>query len=299
MTKEKNEIRSLLFDLGISDERSIVPFYPRVRDRNDVAVLKCERSGVILLSRTDHVQISHYEAKRDFEYWGAQDRKAATLAGQEDAERRFSQFRNVVAGRKWLDVGTGAGGILDLLSPLASETLAVEPQESARNFLHGLGYAVYRSAADIPGNDIEVVTLFHVFEHLADPIGMLEMLKSKMSPGATIVIEVPHAKDFLISFLDLEAFKTFTFWSEHLMLHTRESLRVFLEKAGFSNISITGYQRYPLANHLYWLAKGKPGGHTKWHHLRTSMLDEAYGDMLSRMDNTDTLIAVATNGNLK
>lgn len=291
----ENRIKFLLCELGISDDQSIVPFYHKVRDRDDVSVLKCQKSGVIFLSRSDHMEISHYETKQDFRYWGAQDRKTAILTGHEDAQRRFVQFKNIIANKKWIDIGTGAGGILDLLSPIASETMAVEPQERARNSLIELGYKVFSSVNDVPCTDIEVATLFHVFEHLTDPVETLEILRNKMLQGAKVIIEVPHAKDFLISFLDLESFKSFTFWSEHLILHTRDSLRVFLEKAGFPNISIRGYQRYPLANHLHWLAKGKPGGHIVWDHLRTSMLDMAYSDMLAQIDNTDTLIAVATN----
>ena len=291
----KSEIKSLLVDLGISDEQSIVPFYPRVRDRDDISVLECQKSGVLFLSRADHMNISHYETTKDFKYWGAEDRNAAALKGIEDARRRAEQFKNIITNKKWMDVGTGAGGILDLLSPVASATLAVEPQDSARKHLTELGYSVYRTVDEAPCNDLEVVTLFHVFEHLVDPVGILDKLRTKMSRGAKIIIEVPHAKDFLISFLALDAFKAYTFWSEHLILHTRDSLRIFLERAGFENICIEGYQRYPLANHLYWLARGMPGGHIAWNHLRSSALDSAYGDMLAHLDNTDTLIAIATN----
>jgi len=108
-----------------------------------------------------------------------------------------------------------------------------------------------------------------------------------------LIVEVPHANDFLISFLNLQAFKEFTFWSEHLILHTRQSLEIFLREAGFKNIRIQGFQRYPLANHLHWLAKGKAGGHKHWHHLQTDELNRAYASMLASLDKTDTLIAVA------
>lgn len=290
-----NKIQSLLCDLGIIDEQSIVQYYPRVRDRDDVSVLKCQRSGVIFLSRSDYMETSHYLNQDSFEYWGAQDRNTAILKGQEDDKRRFEQFKNSIANKKWLDVGTGAGGILDLLSPFSSRTVAVEPQENARHVLMGLGYDVYSSVDKVPSNDIEVVTLFHVLEHLTEPMKTLEILRNKMSPGAKIIIEVPHARDFLISFLDLDTFKSFTFWSEHLILHTRDSLRIFLERAGYSDITIKSYQRYPLANHLHWLVKGKPGGHIMWDFLRTQCLDMSYGDMLSQIDCTDTLIAVASN----
>lgn len=114
-----------------------------------------------------------------------------------------------------------------------------------------------------------------------------------MKPGAKLVIEVPHANDFLLSFLALKEFYEFTFWSEHLILHTRKSLNRFLECAGFNNVSIEGFQRYPLANHLYWLARGKPGGHVQWRQLRSHDLDLAYANILKSLDMTDTLLAVA------
>ncbi len=291
----ENKIKSLLFNIGISDKQSIVPFYPHVRDRDDVSVLKCQKSGVIFLSRSDHIDISHYVSKEHFRYWKGQDRKAAILSGLEDAQRRFDQFKNILINKKWIDIGTGAGGMLDLLSPITSETIAVEPQEEVRKCLVDSGYKVYSSIEDVSDDDFDIASLFHVFEHLADPIGTLEIMRSKMANGAKIIIEVPHAKDFLISFFDLDEFKSFTFWSEHLILHTRESLRLFLEKAGFSDISIKGYQRYPLANHLHWLVKKKPGGHILWDHLRTLALDQAYAGMLSELDSTDTLIAIAKN----
>ncbi|MBA2117226.1 hypothetical protein [Bremerella alba] len=69
---------------------------------------------------------------------------------------------------------------------------------------------------------------------------------------------------------------------------------MFLERAGFAEISIKGFQRYPLANHLHWLAKGKASGHLKWSQLRTPTLEAAYGEMLAGLNQTDTLIATAT-----
>ena len=289
----ENKIKTLLCELGVCTEQSITDFYPNVRDRDDVSVLICKKSGVIFLSTSDHMDFSHYVEKNDFNYWGTGDRKSAVACGHEDDHRRFRQFENIIVNKKWMDIGTGAGGILDLLSPISSETLAVEPQQSVREYLVKLGYNTYCTVDDVPDNDIEVATMFHVFEHLIDPINTLKVLKNKMAIGGKIIIEVPHAKDFLLSLLDLETFKAFTFWSEHLILHTRESLRVFLEKGGFSNVTVKGYQRYPLANHLHWLAKGKPAGHIIWDHLRTVMLDTEYENMLAQIDLTDTLIATA------
>ena len=107
-----------------------------------------------------------------------------------------------------------------------------------------------------------------------------------------MIIEVPHARDALFTIYDCEKFKQFSFWSEHLVLHTKMSLKLTLNAATFSSIKIFGYQRYPLANHLYWLSKGKPGGHEKWSELVSNKLDLEYKNQLEKIDRTDTLIAI-------
>lgn len=291
--KNENKIRDLLIELGICSNESIISYFEKVRDRDDVSVLKCTKSGVIFLSRSDHMDISHYLEKDNFIYWDVQDRKAAVTAGLEDTQRRYEQLKIIISNKRWIDIGTGLGGILDLLSPLSLETAAIEPQEAARKCLTDLGYCVYQSIEDAKDEYYEIVTLFHVLEHFTNPLDTLISIKNKMKKGAIIFIEIPHARDFLISFLENDAFKSFTFWSEHLILHTRESINILLQKAGFSNILIKGYQRYPLANHLYWISKGKPGGHIHWADLRTNALDMEYSNMLSSIDKTDTLIITA------
>ena len=132
-----------------------------------------------------------------------------------------------------------------------------------------------------------------MFEHLTQPFETLQLLYSKMKPGGKLIIEVPHANDFLLSFLNLESFKEFTFWSEHLILHTRITLSAFLKKSQFKNIIIQGCQRYPLANHLYWVKNNLPGGHIKWSELRTAEMDREYSHFLKSINMTDTLIAYA------
>lgn len=288
-----NTIRDLLFRLGLCSEDSLRPYMPRVRDRDDVAALRCNTSGVVILTRTDHMDIQYYENKEDFVYWKAKDRKSALIAVHDDTRRRADCFRSYVRNRVWLDVGTGTGGILDELAGFAARAVAIEPQNAARNVLMENGYEVYASIFDIGNQEFDVVTLFHVLEHLTDPIGVLRELQEKMKVGGRIIIEVPHARDFLLEFFELKSFKEFTLWSEHLILHTRQSLTAFLVDAGFKNVTISGIQRYPLANHLYWLAKNRPGGHEIWSHLRTSALDHEYANLLSILDCNDTLIAVA------
>ena len=44
----------------------------------------------------------------------------------------------------------------------------------------------------------DVITMFHVLEHIPYQIDTLKVLKSKLKNKGKIIIEVPHAEDFLI-----------------------------------------------------------------------------------------------------
>ena len=290
----KNQIAKALCDWGICDESAVEQYYPQVRDREDIAVMICRKSGVIFTSTSEHMDIAHYSDKHEFpHYWKEDNREKALIDSYEDDSRRKEQFLSLISNRSWMDVGTGAGGILDLLRPFANKIVAVEPQQRSLELLKSHDYEAYSDIADVPFDEFDVITLFHVFEHLTDPLQLLKIAHGKLRTGGKIVIEVPHANDFLFSHLDLEEFKKFTFWSEHLVLHNRASLQAFLDKAGFRNTLIRGFQRYNLANHLHWLKEKKPSGHIKWGMLSSAELDAAYSNMLERLDKTDTLIAIA------
>lgn len=289
----KHTIEDQLIALDIIDKKQVSQFFPHVRDRKDVSVLKCAKSGVIYLSSTHHIEQSYYNDKKGTSYWSSSTREEGLKTTAEDDHRRFNQFKEIVKGKTYMDVGSGLGGVLDLFKNAATEVSAIEPQAEIRTLLNSIGYKVYDSIENAPAKNVDIISLFHVFEHLTDPLGSLKNLHKLLNDGGKIIIEIPHGRDALIETFNLESFKAFTFWSEHLILHTRKSLETFLKAAGYKNIKVSGYQRYPLANHLYWLNKGQPGGQNHFAHLRNPKLEEEYARQLDTIDQTDTLIAIA------
>ena len=286
-------IEKQLSDLQLISRDKVFEYYPRVRDKEGIRVLKCAQSGVIYLSGNEHLKTTYYNDKKGTTYWSSESREEGIKVTSIDDQRRFEQFKEMVIGASYLDIGTGMGGILDRFRLVASRVCAVEPQNEIRKILDNLGYTVFDSIESAPKEGSDVVSLFHVFEHLIDPLGSLKSIHSLLKTGGKIIIEVPHARDALLETFDLESFKRVTFFSEHLILHTRTSLSRFLGAAGFKNIAVMGYQRYPLANHLYWLSKGLPGGHTNLTQFRNTALDNEYSSALNAVDQTDTLIAIA------
>jgi 2-polyprenyl-3-methyl-5-hydroxy-6-metoxy-1,4-benzoquinol methylase len=286
----------LLDELGAIRKEELKPFYPRVRDRDDIEVLRCDFSEVIVLSSIAHVEATQYYEERSessaLEVNG--DRVVTPRLG--DNLRRAADFGHLIRGKRWLDFGCGLGGMLDELAADAASVTGLEPNRDRAGIVSARGHRVVAGAAELDAESLDVITMFHVLEHLAEPLAVLRDLKSRLAPGGTLLIEVPHARDALFTLYDCEAFKAFTFWSEHLVLHTRTSLRLLLAAAGFQDVEISGYQRYPLANHLYWLSRGRPGGQEQWSLLSTMNGGSGQGQYendLGRLDRTDTLIALA------
>jgi SAM-dependent methyltransferase len=290
----KNNIEKELINLGIIDLNNIIELYPTVRDSSNIRVLKDKLSNVIYLSENSYIDNSKYEDKNFVDYWGGGLRETALINTLKDDNRRFKEFTEIIKNKNYMDFGTGLGGVLDLFKSVAKSVSGIELQKEIRDYLSKSGYVMYGSLEEVPSKvKFDVVSLFHVFEHLSSPLKYLKDIKDKLEEGGKIIIEVPHASDALLSLYDIDEFKKFTFWSEHLILHTRLSLEIYLKSAGFKNIIISGYQRYPLANHIYWLNKKKPGGQILYNFLSNESIDSAYQEVLNKIDKTDTLIAIA------
>ncbi len=285
--------KKILIEIGLSTEESIHLYHHRVRDAADLPVFKCDNSGVIFLHDTRHINIEHYTQMEQLHYWNSNSRDEAIKKLEADTSRRSRDFLQYIQGKDWVDIGTGIGAILDSLSQYATSTNAVEPQNDARKMLQSLGYHVFPRTDELPDEKAEVVTLFHVMEHFTEPVAELKLIHSKTKSAGLLIIEVPHASDFLLAFLENEDFKSFTFWSEHIILHTRKSIETLLRHCGWKPLHTYGVQRYPLANHLHWLSKGKPDGHQVWNQLRSKELDMAYEKLLADLDMTDTLVCIA------
>lgn len=282
---------------GLINPSRVVPFYPRTRDREDIQVLKCLDSGVIFLDRQlDDVESTYLVGEPGTSRLCSEtlvDGQNIQITNISDAERRLEQFRALLVGKKVLDFGAGDGAFLDLASNIASEAVGVELSPRHVADMRSRGISCERDVGALNGKQFEVITMFHCLEHLTNPVETIAMLGGVLSSDGQLIVEVPHARDFLLEDLGCPTFLAFTFWSQHLVLHTHESLQKSLQLAGFGDIEIQGYQRYGLENHLYWLAKGLPGGHEQWAKFRSAPLNDAYSDALASWGRTDTLIAFA------
>jgi 2-polyprenyl-3-methyl-5-hydroxy-6-metoxy-1,4-benzoquinol methylase len=211
-----------------------------------------------------------------------------------DLQRRFKSSFDLLANKKLVEFGCGNGDFLRLAAPHSKKTLGIELQENYVDALNVDGIECVADLSEVKDDSFDLCVSFHVIEHLPDPIKTLKQLKTKIVSGGFLLVEVPNANDFLLSVVGDQNFKDFTLWSQHLLLHTKHSLKKFLDLAGFETVFVKGVQRYPLSNHMNWLRNGKPGGHmSALSIIDNSSLNAAYEASLANIDATDTLFALA------
>lgn len=254
----------------------------------ELKILECQDCGLVTLSSLEHIQAGHYEnsgmheeTPKSMESWLRET--------ELDDQRRFNLLRSVIPNKKVLDFGCGNGGFLNKAKNLATEVVGIELEKRVQEFWQGQ-LEIVPDLKNAEGG-VSLITAFHVVEHLPDPRAILLNLANVLTTDGRMVIEVPSSDDALLMLYECDAFRKYTYWSNHLFLFNSSTLKTLALQAELQVVSIQQYQRYPLSNHLHWLSHGKPGGHEKWSFLDSSRLNEAYAASLASVGKCDTLIA--------
>ena len=257
-----------------------------VRDRADLQILECQDCGLVFLSSRDHITEDFYK-NAGMHGSALPSVKEWLQETEEDDERRFRQFLYAIQGKVIVDFGCGAGGFLLRARKVAKKVYGIELEKRLQTHFSSSGLSVFEDIGKLPEKP-DLIFMFHVLEHVAEPLPLLERLRQT---GARLIVEVPNADDALLTLYHSEAFSHFTYWSPHLYLYNAGTLPRLLKKAGYQVVYVRQYQRYPLSNHLYWLAKGKPGGHKIWPFFNSAELEASYSAALGAIGKCDTILA--------
>ena len=95
-----------------------------------------------------------------------------------------------------LDFGAGNGYFVQSVKTKGWKSYGVEPSASGRTAAEQQGLKLFASLSDLPEEKLDVITLWHVLEHVPNYLETLQELVLRLKPGGQIIIAVPNYKSY-------------------------------------------------------------------------------------------------------
>jgi len=184
----------------------------------------------------------------------------AAPARERTSLRRFRWVSDQLPPRaRVLEVGVRDGSF-GTLAANEYEYVGIDPASAAARHARARGLEVYcasLSAFVNTGPAFDALTLFHVFENMADPHDTLARIKDLLKPGGVLFLSTFDTEGLI--YLASERKRMAQNFRTHLILYSRSALIELLERSGFE-ISDIGpdfeYRDHKFLRH--WLTSHHP-----------------------------------------
>ncbi len=97
---------------------------------------------------------------------------------------------------KILDIGAGTGDFLLTAKNDGWNVVGVEPSDRAKNIAKQKGISFVEETAVLENNSFDVITMWHVLEHVPNLEIQIAELKRLLKPTGTLIIAVPNFKSY-------------------------------------------------------------------------------------------------------
>ncbi len=97
---------------------------------------------------------------------------------------------------KLLDIGTGTGEFLLAAKEKGWEVCGVEPNFSAREKAKSKGLDLYVSLEELSPQQVDVITLWHVLEHIPNMEDTLKKIEGLLRPNGILLVAVPNFQSY-------------------------------------------------------------------------------------------------------
>lgn len=203
-------------------------------EKNGFRVISCRGCGTLYTSPAQGAGGAHdYDS-----YYGEENLSVPDFinARLDEIVADFAPYRQ---NGRLLDVGFGAGALLEAAGRAGWEAWGVEVSRTACEHVRARGFEVFcgeLAAAGYPENHFDVVTASEVLEHVSDPRAMLRDIARVVRPGGLLWMTTPHGRGVSSRALGVS-------WSvvsppEHLQLFSTRSVRALLAAAGFRKVRV-------------------------------------------------------------
>lgn len=97
---------------------------------------------------------------------------------------------------KLLDIGSGTGDFLLTAKENGWNTIGTEPSEKAKAIAVKKGVELSATTEELESHTFDVITMWHVLEHVPNLEYQIKELKRLAKPNGTIIIAVPNFKSY-------------------------------------------------------------------------------------------------------
>ena len=280
----------------------IEKYWDRCWKSPDVKVYACNNCSLIFL----HPMMCNKESNKYYLNY-VSHLTSRGVAVNETPEQTFLRRENIGAYRidiakqfvnkkyNVLEIGGGCGNFIGnmIQKGLISSGVLVESCLSHLKYAaNKFNLKCYVSLDEVGDNKFDAIFMFHVLEHIKEPIGFLKYCSSFLKQKGLFVVEVPSSSDPLLSLYGCDSFKDFYFQPMHHYVYSEKSLEYLFKKSGYKTSRFIYYQRYSLSNHLGWLAYGKQGNEQNFLGIIDNLMEKHYKNNLINAKHTDTIFGV-------
>jgi cyclopropane fatty-acyl-phospholipid synthase-like methyltransferase len=174
--------------------------------------------------------------------YGFDDYYALRAAVERTAGRRLRKVRTHLGleGGVLLDVGCGPGFFLNVARANGWDTQGLEISDAASHFaretLRLPVTTMSIDAAALAAEQFDLVTMWDVLEHVADPARALNTVRAALRPGGGLVLTTGDVES-AVARASGERWHLYNF-PEHFFFHTERSLRGIAEQAGLRVVAV-------------------------------------------------------------
>ena len=140
--------------------------------------------------------------------------------------KKYSSFESL------LDYGCGTAHFIDYVNQKGIKVVGIEPDEDARKIATSNNKEILENIKQLsPKSKFDVITLFHVLEHVHQPKELLQTLKTHLTKNGILIIAVPNPNSY-----DAKIYQEFwAAWDvpRHLFHFTKKSFEYLIKESGY------------------------------------------------------------------